>query len=65
MRNLRAQKSGEQIQLDNANMRINMAQLRGSQSQDVRDERRQQRRLEQRAARRFVVNSRRTSNQQC
>ncbi|GIX75340.1 hypothetical protein CEXT_645661 [Caerostris extrusa] len=41
-----------------------MAHFRGSQSQEARDKRNRQRRLEQRQARRYVVNTRRAIDQQ-
>lgn len=62
MRNRRAQRTDEQIQQYNEYVRVNMVQLR--ESQEARAERNQQRRLEQRQARQFVVDKRRANDQQ-
>jgi len=43
MQDIRAQRSGEQIQENNADSRVIVARLRESQSQEARDERNQQR----------------------
>ena len=43
---------------------VSMAQLRKSQSQETRVERNEQRRLEQRQAHRFVVNTRKANDRQ-
>jgi hypothetical protein len=59
MRNRREQRSEEQIQSNNMNVRESMAQLCESQSHEARAERSESRRLEKRQARRFVVNARR------
>ncbi|GIZ00249.1 ATP-dependent DNA helicase [Caerostris extrusa] len=62
MQNIRAHRRDEQIQQDNADVRVSMVHFRESQTQEARDERNRQRRLEQ--ARRYVVNTRRAINQQ-
>lgn len=64
VRNIRVERTIEQIQEDNSNARVIMRDLHESQSQEARDERNLQRRSEQRQARRFVVNTRRAINQQ-
>jgi len=43
MRNSKAERTDEQIQQDNENVRVSMSQLRASQSQDAGAERNQQR----------------------
>lgn len=63
-RNTRAQRTEDQIQQDNTNVRVSMAQLRHAESGDVRAARNEQRRLEQRQARRLTVSRRRASDQQ-
>ncbi|GFY58534.1 ATP-dependent DNA helicase [Trichonephila inaurata madagascariensis] len=65
MRNRRAQRTDEQIQQNNEDVRVNTGQLRESQSQEARAKQIQLRRLEQRQARRFVVDTRRQNDQQC
>ncbi|GIX71403.1 helitron_like_N domain-containing protein [Caerostris darwini] len=64
MQNIRAHRRDEQIQQNNADVRVSMAHFRGSQSQEAREKRNRQRRLEQRQARRYVVNTRRSIDQQ-
>ncbi|GFY10704.1 hypothetical protein TNCV_2195251 [Trichonephila clavipes] len=64
MRNRTAQRTDEEIQQDNEDVRVNMVQLRESQSQEARAEQNQRRRLEQRKARPFVVDTRRANDQQ-
>ena len=64
MRDIRARRSGEPIQEDNADVRVRMVQLRESQSQEARDERNQQRQLERRETRRYIVDRRRGIDQQ-
>ncbi|GBO30300.1 hypothetical protein AVEN_156361-1 [Araneus ventricosus] len=64
MRDIRARRSGEQIQQNNTDVRASMAQLRESLSEEARDERNQQRQLERRETRRFIVNRRRGIDQQ-
>ncbi|GFY41475.1 hypothetical protein TNIN_104231 [Trichonephila inaurata madagascariensis] len=64
MQNRRAQRIDEQVQENNEDVRVNMAQLRESQLQEARAEQIQLRRLEQRQARQFVVNTRRANGQQ-
>lgn len=61
-RNLRAQRTDVQIQQENEVVRVNMSQLRASQSQDDRAERNEERRLQQRQARRYVVEARREND---
>ncbi|GIX99527.1 hypothetical protein CEXT_729291 [Caerostris extrusa] len=55
MQNISAHRTDEQIQQDNADVRVNIAHFRETQSQEVRDERNRQRRLEQRQVHRYVV----------
>ncbi|GIY45233.1 helitron_like_N domain-containing protein, partial [Caerostris darwini] len=64
MQNIRAHRRDQQIQQDNADVRVSMAHFRGSKSQEACDERNRQRRLERRQARRYVVNTRRAIDQQ-
>lgn len=64
MRNRRAQRTEEQQQQDNTNARESMALLHQAESGDARAERNEQRSLEQRQARRFIVNRRRANDQQ-
>lgn len=64
MRNRRAERPDEQIQHDNVNARVSMSQLRSSQSQGARAERNQQRQLQRRQTRRFIVDVRRANNRQ-
>jgi hypothetical protein len=64
MRNRRAQRTEEQQQQDNDNARESMALLHQAESEDARAERNGQRRVEQRQARRFIVNRRRANDQQ-
>lgn len=64
VRDLRARRSSEQIQEDNANLRARMSQLREQRSQEARDERNQQRQLERRQTRRFIVDRHRGIDQQ-
>ncbi|XP_050066471.1 uncharacterized protein LOC126555615 [Aphis gossypii] len=64
MRNTRAQRTEEQIQQQNTDARVSMAQLRQEQSEDTRAERNEVIRLEQRQSRRFTVNRRRINYQQ-
>lgn len=63
-RDRRARRSGEQIEEDNANARGSMTQLRQSESQEARDERNQEKQLQRREARRFIVNRLRRIDQQ-
>ncbi|GIY12542.1 uncharacterized protein CDAR_17901 [Caerostris darwini] len=63
MQNRRAHRRDEQIQQDNADVHVSMAHFREPQLQEARDERNRQRRLEQRQARRYVVNTRRAIDQ--
>ncbi|GIY00651.1 uncharacterized protein CDAR_457521 [Caerostris darwini] len=63
MQNLRTHRRDEEIQQGNADVRVSMAHFR--ESQEARDVRNRQRRLEQRQARRYVVNTRRAIDQQC
>ncbi|KAK9875539.1 hypothetical protein WA026_009347 [Henosepilachna vigintioctopunctata] len=64
MRDIRARRSSEQFQENKADMRVRVGQLRESQSQEARDERNQQRQLERRETRRFIVDRRRGIDQQ-
>jgi len=64
MRNTRAQRTEEQIQQQNTDARVSMAQLRQKQSEDTRAERIEVKRLEQRQSRLYTVNRRRTNDQQ-
>ncbi|GFY49821.1 hypothetical protein TNIN_308121 [Trichonephila inaurata madagascariensis] len=48
LRNRRVQRTDERIQQNNVDVRVNMVQLRESQSQEARAEKIQQRQLEQR-----------------
>jgi hypothetical protein len=64
MRNRRAQRTEEQQQQDYTNARESMALLHQAESEDARAERNGQRRVEQRQARRFIVNRRRANDQQ-
>ncbi|GIY62529.1 uncharacterized protein CEXT_237781 [Caerostris extrusa] len=64
MQNIRAHRADEQIQQDNSDVLVSTAHFRESQSQAVKDERNRQKRLEQRQARRYVVNTRRAIDQQ-
>ena len=54
-RNSKVERTDEQIQQDNENVRVNMSQLRASQLQEARAKRNQQRQLERRKARRFLI----------
>jgi hypothetical protein len=63
MRNRRAERTEEQIQQQNTDARVSMAQLQ-EQSEDTRAERNEVIRSEQRQSRRFTVNRRRTNDQQ-
>ena len=62
MRNSRVERTDEQIQQDNENVRVNMSQLRASQLQEARAERNQQRQLERRQARRFLIETHRAND---
>ena len=64
MRNSRAERTGEKNPKDNENVRVTMSQLRASQLQEPRAEWNQQRQLERRQARRFVIDAHRTHDQQ-
>ena len=64
MRNRRAQRTEDQIQQDNTDVRVRMAQLHQTESEDAQAERNEQRKLEQRQARRFIVSRRRANDQQ-
>ncbi|CAG5018361.1 unnamed protein product [Parnassius apollo] len=64
MRNRRSQRTEEQIQQQNADARVSIAQLRQEQSEDTGAERNEVIRLEQRQSRRFTVKRRRTNDQQ-
>ena len=64
MRDIRARKSSEQFQGNNADMSVRVAQLRESQSQGARDKRNQQRQLERRETLKFIVDRRRGIDQQ-
>ena len=55
MRNKRAQRTEGQIQQDNTDASVRMGQLHQAESEDARVEQNEQRRLEQRQARRFIV----------
>lgn len=63
-RNLRSERTEEEIQQENTDARVSMAQLRQEQSEDTRAERNEVIRLQQRQSRRFTANRRRTNNQQ-
>ncbi|VVC35150.1 DNA helicase Pif1-like, partial [Cinara cedri] len=64
LRNRRSERTEEQIQQQNTDARVRMAQLRQEESEDTRAERNEVIRLEQRQSRRFTVNRRRTNDQQ-
>nr|XP_046472567.1 uncharacterized protein LOC124214346 [Neodiprion pinetum] len=63
-RNTRALRTEDQIQQDNTHVRENMARLRQAESEDVRAERNERRRLEQRQSRRLIVGRCRANEQQ-
>ena len=64
MRNRRAQKTEGQVQQDNIDARVKMAQLHQAESEDTRAERNEQRRLEQRQDCHFTVSRRKANDQQ-
>lgn len=64
MRNTRAKRTEEQIQQQNTDARVSMAQLRQEHLEDTLAERNEVIRLEHRQSRRFTVNRRRTNDQQ-
>ena len=64
MRNRRVERTDEQIQQDNENVRVNMSQLGASKLQESRAERNQQRQLERRQARRFLIETHRAHDRQ-
>lgn len=63
MRNRRAERTEDQMQLENTNMRVRIAQLRQVESEDTRVQRIELR-LEQIQEPRFTVDRRRTNDQQ-
>lgn len=63
-RNTRAQRTEDQIQQDNTDVRENMARLRQAESEDVRAERNERRRLEQRQSLHLTVSRCRANEQQ-
>ncbi|CAL1293147.1 unnamed protein product [Larinioides sclopetarius] len=64
IRNRRAQRTEEQVQVENTGARVRMAQLRQEQLDDTRAERNEIMRLEQGQSRRITVNRRRENDQQ-
>ncbi len=64
LRNRRSERTEEQIQQQNTDARVRMAQLHQEEPEDTRAERNEVIRLEQRQSRRFTVNRRRTNDQQ-
>ncbi|GFU30353.1 ATP-dependent DNA helicase [Trichonephila clavipes] len=64
LRNSRSERTEEQIQQQNTDARVRMAQLHQEEPEDTRAERNEVRRLEQQQSRRFTVNRRRTNDQQ-
>ncbi|CAG5044060.1 unnamed protein product [Parnassius apollo] len=64
LRNSRSERTEEQIQQQNTDARVRMAQLHQEEPEDTRAERNEVRRLEQRQSRRFTVSRRRTNDQQ-
>ncbi|CAH1737560.1 unnamed protein product [Aphis gossypii] len=64
LRNNRSERTEEQIQQQNTDARVRMAQLHQEEPEDTRAERNEVRRLEQRQSRRFTVKRRRTNDQQ-
>ncbi|GFS73074.1 uncharacterized protein NPIL_48011 [Nephila pilipes] len=64
IRNRRAQRTEEQVQEENTGARVRMAQLRQEQLDDIRAERNEVMKLEQRQSHRFTVNRRRAKDQQ-
>ncbi|CAH1225230.1 unnamed protein product [Diabrotica balteata] len=64
VRDKRSQRTGEQVQQQNADARESIQQLCQEQSENTRAERNKVIRLEQRQSRRFTVNRRRTNDQQ-
>ena len=64
MRNSRVERTDKQIKQDNENVHVSMSQLRASQLQEARVERNQQRQLERRQARRFLIETHRANDRQ-
>ncbi|XP_050065280.1 probable serine/threonine-protein kinase cdc7 [Aphis gossypii] len=64
LRNNRSERTEEQIQQQNTDARVRMAQLHQEEPEDTRAERNEVRRLEQQQSRRFTVKIRRTNDQQ-
>ncbi|CAG5020841.1 unnamed protein product [Parnassius apollo] len=64
LRNSRSERTEEQIQQQNTDARVRMAQLHQEDPEDTRAERNEVRRLEQRQSCRFTVSRRRTNDQQ-
>ncbi|KAF0762221.1 ATP-dependent DNA helicase [Aphis craccivora] len=64
LRNNRSERTEEQIQQQNTDARVKMAQSHQEEPEDTRAERKEVRKLEQRQSRRFTVKRRRTNDQQ-
>ncbi|XP_060882081.1 uncharacterized protein LOC132953741 [Metopolophium dirhodum] len=64
LRNNRSESTKEQIQQQNTDARVRMAQLHQEEPEDTRAERNEVRRLKQRQSPRFTVKRRRTNDQQ-